>query len=118
TMEKNPPPLDPNHEAKRAALSKVGLGLMTVGISCALIGLWLIFSFISGDMFQFSSARPFGGMLLIFVGAVLTMFGFQMLAVGNVDKILRYQAGETLPVAMDVTRHAAPLATDITRGRA
>ena len=43
-MKANPPPLDPDHEAKRALLSKGGLVLLVGGALCSIIGLGLFLS--------------------------------------------------------------------------
>ena len=38
------PPIDPNHEAKRRTLQRVGLGLLALGVPCAVLGAGLFIS--------------------------------------------------------------------------
>lgn len=107
------PPVDPNHESKRAALAKLGMGLMALGVPCGLVGFGLFFSaFLSMPL---TPARPAAGIALMAVGGLATMFGLQMLMLGNMGRIVRYQAGEMMPVAEDLTRSSSPLVSDMAR---
>lgn len=114
-----PPAVDADHEAKRARLSTVALGLLVVGVPLGLIGLWRFAGpFLSGGPPDLNFGRAATGMFLAFAGAVMTMIGLQLLFLANAGKVLRYQAGEALPVAMDATRHAAPVGQEVARGMA
>lgn len=122
-MNKAIPPLDPGHDVRRAMLSKLGLGLIGVGVPCILIGLGLFVSvfFAIGDGPMgpgFSPARPVIGVLMFAAGGFCTSIGWPLVLAGNAGKIMRYQAAEALPVALDMTRHAAPVAGDLARGMA
>ncbi|HEV3166232.1 MAG TPA: zinc ribbon domain-containing protein [Isosphaeraceae bacterium] len=107
-------PIDPSHAAKRAALTKLGLLLLVIGLPCALIGLGLFFSaFLSFP--AISPARPAIGVLMTAAGGFMTVFALQMLTAGNMGRIARYQAGEMMPVAKDMTHESAPLITETAR---
>src|SRR4051794_22078144 len=113
-MDRNKPSpeIDPGHESRRALLAKTGFGLLAVGIPCAVVGVGLFVSKFFDDSFDFSMGKPVTGMILIFVGSVLSMVGLRTVMVSNAGRILRYQAGEVLPVAHDTVRHTAPLVTE------
>ena len=117
-MKTNPPPLDPDHEAKRALLSKGGLVLLVGGALCSVIGLGMFLSVFFSGPFEVSPARPVIGILMFGGGGMLATVGGQALAAGNLGRILRYKYGETLPPTMDAARHASPVAQDLARGMA
>src|SRR5437868_6153498 len=110
------PSIDPDHEAKRALLSKAGIILLAVGIPCGLIGVGLFLSAFFRPIFD--STRPVIGLVMAAAGGFVSMFGLQALTFGNAGRILRYQAGEALPVGQDAARNSAPLANELLRGMA
>ncbi len=127
-MKASPPHgIDPNHETNRKKITTIGVILLVVGIPCLLIGLGLFLSFFfavasafsDGPMGMMDMGAIFGrtviGFMMIAGGAFLSMIGFQMVAFGNVGRLARYQAGETMPVAHDVLRHSTPVIGDVAR---
>jgi hypothetical protein len=88
----------PQHIPVRKTLRIAGLVLLATGGLLTLIGMGSFFA-------SFGSFGPprffwcaFLGMPLLFVGAVLTMFGFA-------GAVQRYLAGESAPVAKDVVNY-------------
>ena len=82
----------------RKTLRYLGLLILTIGILLTLIGMISFFS-------AFGSFEPphytwclFLGMPLIFIGGVMTMFGYM-------GAFTRYVAGESAPVAKDVVNY-------------
>lgn len=109
-------PLDPNHEAKRAFIGRIGFTLMLAGVPTAILGACLFLSvFFQG--FDLASpspgARPVIGLILTALGGFASMIGLQLLALGNLGRIARYQMAETLPPTMDAARHAAPVVSEV-----
>lgn len=83
--------LNPNSKTKKT-LKKLGPTILIIGIVISVIGIASMFgSGIGGGL-------PFIGFPLIFVGAVLSMFGYM----GDVS---RYTASQTAPVVKDVTNY-------------
>ena len=115
-MNKIPPPLDPDHEARRALLSKGGLVLVVVGALCSVIGLGMFLSVFFADPFEVPRGRPVIGIVLFAGGGMLAGLGGQAFTAGNLGRILRYKYGETLPPTMDAARHASPVVEDRARG--
>ncbi len=110
------PSIDPHHELTRATVSRAGMIMMAVGIGVGLTGLWMFAGpLFSDNPFDLSFGRAASGMFLAFIGFFLTAVSLQLLFLGNAGRILRYQAGEALPVAHDVMRHSAPLAGHLAR---
>lgn len=110
------PPLDPNHETKRAFLSRLGLTLLIAGVPTAVYGAWMFMSvFING--FDIANpnpgSKPVIGLILTALGGFASMIGLQLLAVGNLGRIARYQMAEALPPTLDAARHAAPVASEM-----
>jgi RNA polymerase subunit RPABC4/transcription elongation factor Spt4 len=81
--------LDPDHSRARGVLRTVGPILLTLGLLCIVIGCAGIFA-----VGPFSILFAFIGMPLLFIGSVMTMFGFM-------GRVARYQAQEMAPVAKD-----------------
>ncbi len=108
--------VDPDHDAKRAFLSRVGLVLVAVGAPLGVIGFVLFVSvFFTGFDGFGPPVRPIIGMILMIVGGFMTSIGFQMLTFGNAGRILRYGLAESLPPATDAAREFAPTAQDLAR---
>jgi hypothetical protein len=90
--------LDPagRHTGRRNVLRTIGPMVLVIGLGSLAWGLYDIF--VVGNMgFHFA---PFVGMLLIFIGASMTMMGFA-------GAMMRYQANEMAPVAMDAFNDVA-----------
>ena len=108
--------IDPDHEVKRATISRVGLAMLGLGVPCGLLGVGLFLSgFFLGPGAVMSPGRAVLGLVLTAVGGFLFVSGLQALALGNLGRIARYQAGETLPVAKDLFAETAPMAGDLAR---
>ncbi len=116
-MKNELPGIDPGHDAKRTTLNRVGLGLLVAGV-CLFLGGVVGFArpFFADNPFAMSFGGSVLAMFSAFVGFVMIGAGLQMLMIGNAGRLLRYQAGEILPVAEDAARHVAPTANDLTRG--
>src|SRR5690606_36938297 len=88
----------PNHSSARTILRVGGPALLAVGILLVLIGLASFFA----AMGSFEPPRffwcAFVGMPLMFVGFVMTMFGY-------FGAVQRYIAGESAPVAKDMVNY-------------
>ena len=90
----------PKHRATRSFLRVAGPLTALVGLIFTIIGMASFFSAIGGD------GRPrlfwccFIGMPLLFVGIVLSMFGF-------IGALARYMAAEQVPVATDAINDLA-----------
>jgi hypothetical protein len=115
-VKANPPSLDPDHEAKRALLSKGGLVLAVAGALCSVIGFGMFVSVFFSDLSTDPPVRPIIGLLMFGGGGFVAVVGLQALAAGNMGRILRYQIGESLPPTMDAARHASPVVEDLARG--
>lgn len=112
-----PPTIDPGHDSKRATLNRVGVGLLVAGV-CLFLGGIVGFArpFFAGNPFELSFGGSALSMLSAFLGFVMIGISLQLLLMGNAGRILRYQAGEALPVAEDAARHMAPMANELARG--
>jgi hypothetical protein len=95
----------PEQNAVRSCLRAIGPLVFIVGLICTIVGGISFFS-------SMNSMEPpqrfwlcFIGLPLMFVGGVLSQFGFM-------GAVSRYVAGETAPVAADATNYMA----DETRG--
>ncbi|MBI1370505.1 MAG: hypothetical protein GC162_17860 [Planctomycetes bacterium] len=85
-----------HHARMRSSLQLIGPSVLIAGLSMVAWGIYDIF--VHGNMaFHFS---PFAGMLLIFVGAVMTLNGY-------LGAMMRYQANEMAPVASDAVNDLA-----------
>jgi hypothetical protein len=88
----------PQQTGIRRTLRRVGLLIVGIGGVLTLIGIGSFFAAFG----SFGSPRffwcAFVGMPLLFVGGVLTMFGF-------IGAVQRYVAGESAPVAKDVVNY-------------
>ena len=91
-------PIDNNHASKRTKLRVIGVITLLVGIVFMAIGLIDFFAAMSG----FGHPKLFGccfiSVPLLFVGLVLTMYGFM-------GSVARYSAGEIAPVATDTVNY-------------
>lgn len=112
------PPIDPGHESKRAVLARIGLVLLVIGVSLGLVGAYRFFSVFFGDGMDLGPGRPASGMIMLMIGGVLGMVGLQMTVAANFGKILRYQVGESMPVAHEAARHGAPIVTEMAHAAA
>lgn len=88
--------IDPKHSGRRRFFRVVGpltalTGVVLVGVSIA--------TFFSGDAFAYTWC-PFVGMPLIFIGGVMSMFGYA-------GAVARYQAAEIAPVGKDAFNYMA-----------
>lgn len=100
--------IDPNHNAKRAALRLIGPVVLVIGLLFTIVGV--------GNFFMaFGSHGPpklfwcaFVGMPLIAIGSALTKAGFA-------GAVARYQAGEYAPVAKDTFNYVADGTRDSVR---
>jgi hypothetical protein len=118
-------PLDPNHEQKRSTLSGVGLLLMVIGVPCAVGGALSFLSVFLTPTSQFfadpggtmdSNARhAIFGMVFIFIGVTMSGAGARMVRFANVGKIMRYSAGEVVPLARDIVSDVSPLIDEVGR---
>jgi hypothetical protein len=121
-MAPSPSSVDPDHEFKRATISRVGVGLLAVGLPTDLVGVILFMSvFFTGldvGPGMGPPIRPVIGLIMAGVGGFLTVFGLQALTAGNAGRILRYQLAEALPPARDAAMSFAPTAQDLARGMA
>ena len=90
----------PKHSAARSLLRIVGPSIALVGLSFMIVGIVSFFSAIG----SFETPRLFWccfvGMPLLFVGGVLSMFGFM-------GAVSRYAAAEQVPVATDAINDLA-----------
>jgi len=117
--------LDPNHAQKRAKLSGLGVGLLAVGVPCAIIGFCLFISvfFTSSreffanpdDTMDSNARRAVIGMILMAGGGFASMIGLNLLGFAQRGKIARYQAGELMPLAKDMAQDAAPVIGQVVR---
>ncbi len=90
--------IDPQHQKKQILLRRIGLPLIALGGLLILIGI--------GNFFMsFGSFGPpryfwcaFLGMPILFVGIVLTSYGYM-------GAVARYAAGESAPVAKDTLNY-------------
>jgi hypothetical protein len=88
----------PRQPRTRTALRRAGLGVLAVGGLLVLVGMGSFFaSFASMQAPRFFWCA-FLGMPLLFVGSVMTIFGF-------LGAFHRYVAGEAAPVAKDVVNY-------------
>jgi hypothetical protein len=111
-----PDPIDPGHACRRAALSRVGLALLVVGVPCGLLGVTLFVScFFWPPEGGGLPIRPPLGLVLAGIGGFLTVFGLNALTFGNLGRIARYQAAEGVPVSKDVLREMTPATGDFLR---
>ncbi len=92
--------IDPKHDEKRSTLRVLGVIIFVVGLIFMITGLVSFFS-------AFGSFEPprlfwccFGGMPLLWLGAVLGGAGFM-------GALARYTAGESAPVAKDTINYMA-----------
>ena len=90
--------ISPNHRSARTILRVGGPLLLAMGLLLVVIGLASFFA----SMGSFEPPRYFWcgfvGMPLMFVGTVMTMFGY-------FGAFQRYVAGESAPVAKDVVNY-------------
>ena len=112
-MKPDYPPLDPGHDSKRATVRTVGLVLLVVGTVCSLTGLGLFLS--NFFTFGIQMGRAVVGIVMFAGGGMMAVVGLQLTMLGNLGTIARYLAGEQLPVARDVARHAAPTVGEFAR---
>lgn len=124
-MQQHNRELDPNHAQKRANLSGLGVILLVIGLPCLLIG---FISFISvfftssrdffnspHDVMDSNARRAVIGMILMIGGGFASSIGMSLLGFAHRGKIVRYQAGEIMPVVKDAAQDVAPVATDLVR---
>jgi len=128
--------LDPGHEAKRAALTRVGVVLLIVGVPCLLIGGWVFissffipssgsFSDFFSDPNDFMNKRHYAfserwdqsivGFLALAIGVVTMGIGTNLVFFAHGGKLARYAAGEYVPVVRDAAREMAPVAGEFAR---
>jgi len=92
--------IDPGHSGIRNVLRIAGPVILAVGLIFLVVGIASFFSSVG----QFGPPKYFWcvfvGMPLIFVGIVLTGYGFM-------GKVARYQAGEVAPVVKDTFNYVA-----------
>lgn len=98
TMEEEK--INPGHSSVRTALRVIGPILAVVGLIFIVAGLVGFFSAFGRMGPPKNAWCPFVGMPLLFVGIVLTSYGFM-------GKVARYQAGEIAPVAKDTFNYVA-----------
>lgn len=110
--------IDQNHEQKRQFLSKSGLLLVLGGGALFLFGVYLFLTSMFSRDFGESPGKMILAMILIFVGSVCVTVGMPALLMANAGRILRFQLGESLPVAGEAAQRVAPLGQDLTRGMA
>ncbi len=90
-MDQQPRFPDERHAKARVVLRWVGPVLLALGVVLTAIGFYTV---IAGDPFgePLRAALPFVGMPLMFVGGVMSMYGYM-------GALARYHAGEITPVA-------------------
>jgi hypothetical protein len=87
--------LDPGHRRVQSVLCTLGPILIVLALAFIVLGIGGIF--LVGPV---SIVLAFLGMTLMFVGSVMTMFGF-------IGRVARYEAGEVAPVARDTFNYMA-----------
>ncbi len=92
--------INPGHETARKFFRIVGPLVLVVGGSFMLVGFGSFFSAFGGGGPPRLFWCSFVGMPLLFVGIVMTKFGFM-------GAIIRYQAGEIAPVGKDTFNYMA-----------
>lgn len=92
--------INPGHETARTFLRIVGPLVLAGGGFFMLVGLVSFFSAFGGGGPPRLFGCSFVGMPLLFVGSVMTKFGFM-------GAIIRYQAGEVAPIGKDTFNYMA-----------
>ena len=92
--------INPGHSSARTVLRVIGPILLVIGLIFIVIRMVGFFSAFGKMSPPKNIWCPFVGMPLLFVGIVLTKFGFM-------GKVVRYQAGEIAPVAKDTFNYVA-----------
>lgn len=92
--------INPNHKNQRKVLRIIGPALLLMGLCFVVIGFVSFFAAFSGNGRPDKFWCVFVGMPVLFVGAVLTKFGYM-------GKVARYAAGELAPVGKDSFNYLA-----------
>lgn len=92
--------IDPKHQQTRSTLRLVGILLIVVGGTFLVVGLVDFFRAFAGDGDPRYFWCGFVGMPILFVGLVLTSYGFM-------SSVMRYSAREGAPVAKDTFNYMA-----------
>lgn len=92
--------IDPRHEQIRRVLRWAGISLLIAGVALFVVGIVSFFRAFGGSEPPRHFWCAFLGMPLMFVGGVLTSYGF-------LGSFLRYSAQETAPVGKDTFNYLA-----------
>ena len=92
--------IDPGHTGARNTLRVVGPFIGLIGLGFVVVGLVSFFSAFGGDGPPTKFWCAFVGMPLMFVGGVMTSYGYM-------GKVMRYGAQETAPVIKDTFNYMA-----------
>lgn len=92
--------LDPGHRGTRDTLRVIGPVIGVVGLGFVIVGLVSFFSAFGGSGPPRLFWCAFVGMPLMFVGGVMTSYGYM-------GKVMRYGAQETAPVVKDTFNYMA-----------
>jgi RNA polymerase subunit RPABC4/transcription elongation factor Spt4 len=92
--------IDPGHNAVRNALRIAGPVIALIGLGFMIVGLVDFFRVFAGDGRPTLFWCAFVGMPLLFVGAVLSSYGYM-------GRFMRYAAGEMTPVGKDTFNYLA-----------
>ncbi len=92
--------IDPKHEQTRRILRLIGIPLLILGVALVVIGIVSFFRAFGGMEPPRHFWCAFLGMPILFVGGVLTSYGFM-------GSVMRYSAQETAPVGKDTFNYLA-----------
>ncbi len=97
--------IDPGHAGVRDTLRVVGPLIILIGLGFVVVGLISFFSAFGGGDPPSKFWCAFVGMPLLFVGGVMTSYGYM-------GKVMRYGAQETAPVIKDTFNYMAEGTSD------
>jgi hypothetical protein len=109
--------IDPGHSTTRRQISAISVVLLVVGLAIATYGLMRFGSNFLRPSSEFfadpervmdeSRANGFIGIISMFVGGMMAMFGAKGMFFARAGTVLRYAAAETAPVATDTFDYLA-----------
>jgi hypothetical protein len=109
--------IDPGHSSKRRRISAISVVLLVVGFAIAAYGLMRFGSNFLRPSSEFfadpdrvmdeSRSNGFIGIISMFVGGTMAMFGARGMFFARAGSVLRYAAAETAPVAADTFDYLA-----------
>ncbi len=97
--------LDPGHTATRNTLRVIGPLIVLIGLGFLAVGLISFFRAFGGDGPPTEFWCAFVGMPLLFMGGVMTSYGYM-------GKVMRYGAQDTAPVIKDTFNYMAEGTSD------